>query len=349
VSKDRKIRVGIVGAGGIATGQHIPGYLKCDSVEVLAVCDIAEDRARKAAEQFKIPHVFTDYKKLLEIEEIDAISVCTPNYMHKDPTVAALKLGKHVLCEKPLAMNAREGEAMVAAARENKRQLQVGFNLRFGGEAVALKKMIDAGALGDVYYARCQALRRRGVPSWGVFGQKHLQGGGPLIDIGVHILDLTLHMVGFPKPVSVSGKACTKFGNKPNVFGSWGQWDWKTFTVEDFASGYVRFENGLTLLLESSFCANIENDVFDFHILGDRGGARYSPPAIFTEQNMTLLNIAPTGIRPVASHAAEVAAFVEAIRNDTPVPVPGEQGLVVTRIIDAIYKSSETDKEVRLK
>jgi len=345
---EKKIRVGIIGAGGIANNAHIPGYVKLPDVEVFAVCDVDEARAKKTAEQFNIPHVFTDYRKLCAVDEIQAVSVCTPNYLHKDPTILALRSGKHVLCEKPLAMNSREGEAMVKAAKETGCKLQVGFNLRFDANAVAIKKLVDAGALGDVYYARTQALRRRGIPHWGVFGQKHLQGGGPLIDIGVHILDLTLHMIGFPKPVSVSGMAVTKFGDKPNVFGAWGQWDWKTFTVEDFASGYVRFENGMTLAIESSFCANIEKDLFDFHILGDKGGVQYSPPMLFTEQNMTLLNVSPVMMRPVQSHHEEVAAFIDAIRKDKPVPVPGEQALVVTKIIDGIYKSSQLGKEVRI-
>ena len=345
---NRKVGVGIIGAGGIATNAHLPGYQKCPDARILAVCDVDEARAKKAAEQFSIPHVFTDYKKMLEMDEIEAVSVCTPNYLHKDPTICALRNGKHVLCEKPLAMNGREGEAMVKASQQTGKKLQVGFNLRFDQNAVAIKKMIDAGALGEIYYARSQALRRRGIPNWGVFGRKDLQGGGPLIDIGVHILDLTLHMMGFPKPVTVSGRAVTKFGDKPNIFGSWGQWDWQTFTVEDFASGYVRFENGMTLAVESSFCANIEKDVFDFHILGDKGGAQFSPPMILSEQNTTLLNISPVGMRPVQSHHEEVAAFIDAIIKDKPVAVPGEQALVVTKIIDGIYKSSEMGKEVRI-
>ncbi|HUW31769.1 MAG TPA: Gfo/Idh/MocA family oxidoreductase [Planctomycetota bacterium] len=345
---NKKVNVGIIGAGGIATNAHLPGYAKLPDVQLLAVCDVDEARAKKLAEQYNIPHVFTDYKKLCAMDELHAVSVCTPNYLHKDPAILALRNGKHVLCEKPLAMNAREGEAMVKAARESGSKLQVGFNLRFDANAVAIKKLIDAGALGEVYYARAQALRRRGIPNWGVFGQKHLQGGGPLIDIGVHILDLTLHMMGFPKPVSVSGAAVTKFGDKPNVFGSWGQWDYKTFTVEDFASGYVRFENGATLAIESSFCANIEKDGFDFRILGDKGGAQYSPPMVFSEQNMTLLNISPVGMRTVQSHHEEVAAFIKAFQTDTPVPVPGEQALVVTKIIDGIYKSSQLGKEVKI-
>jgi len=345
---NKKVNVGIIGAGGIATNAHVPGYAKCPDAQLFAVCDVDEARAKKLAEQYNIPHVLTDYRKLCAMDELHAVSVCTPNYLHKDPAILALRNGKHVLCEKPLAMNAKEGEAMVKAAKESGSKLQVGFNLRFDANAVAIKKLIDAGALGDIYYARSQALRRRGIPNWGVFGQKHLQGGGPLIDIGVHILDLTLHMMGFPKPVSVSGAAVTKFGDKPNVFGSWGQWDYKTFTVEDFASGYVRFENGATLTIESSFCANIEKDGFDFHILGDKGGAQYSPPMVFSEQNMTLLNISPVGMRPVQSHHEEVAAFIKAIKTDTPVLVPGEQALVVTKIIDGIYKSTQLGKEVRI-
>ena len=156
-----KVRVGIIGSGGIAQGAHLPGYAACPDVEIVAVADVSEATARAAAEKFKVPQVFTDYRKMLRLPEIDAVSVCTPNFMHKDATVAALKAGKHVLVEKPMAMNARECDAMLKAARESGKKLQVGFNNRFGGGAQALKKFIESGDMGEIYYARAQALRRR--------------------------------------------------------------------------------------------------------------------------------------------------------------------------------------------
>ncbi|MBI3945302.1 MAG: Gfo/Idh/MocA family oxidoreductase [Armatimonadetes bacterium] len=344
----KKIGVGIIGSGAIAQQVHIPGYQKLPNVEVLAVADINPAAAETAATQFKIPHQFTDYEDLLKMPEIQAVSVCTPNYAHKDATIAAAKAGKHILCEKPIALNAREGREMVQVCRANGVKLQIGYCQRFSGNATALKRFIDQGALGEVYYARAQALRRRGIPGWGVFTQKDKQGGGPLIDIGVHILDLTIHLMGHPKPVSVSGMSTARFGTREGVLGLMGQWDPKVFTVEDFAVGLVKFANGAALVLESSFCANIEKDVMNTQLLGTEGGATLSPPTLFREEAGALTVSQITTVQQVQSHHAEIAAFIEAIVNDTEPLVTGEQGLTVARIIDAIYESQETGREVRL-
>ena len=343
-----KVRVGIIGSGGIAQGAHLPGYQACAEVEIVAVADVSEKTARAAAEKFNVPEVFTDYKKMLLMKELDAVSVCTPNYMHKDATVAALKAGKHVLVEKPMAMNAKECDAMLKAARESGRKLQVGFNNRFGGSAQALKRFIETGDLGSIYYARAQALRRRGIPGWGVFTQKDKQGGGPLIDIGVHILDLTLWLMGHPKPVAVSGTYRQDFGKRKDIIGLMGQWDTENFTVEDFAVGLVRFENGATLLLESSFVANIEQDVFNTQLFGTEGGCTLNPTKLFYEKNRTLMDATPVHLPNVQTHHAEVRHFIDAILEDKPVYVPGEEGAMVTRIIDGIYRSSEVGKEVKI-
>jgi len=225
-----------------------------------------------------------------------------------------------------------------------------GYNHRFRPEVQTLKKFAENGSLGTAYYARSQALRRRGIPGWGMFINKEKNGGGPLIDIGVHILDATLHILGFPKPISVSGKTYQMFGKKSDVVGLMGQWDYKNFTVEDFAVAQIRFENDLVLTLESSFCANIpEREIFNFQILGDKGGCTLSPLQMTTEQDMTLLDIQPAFLPAnVQSHHAEVASFVDSVLNDKPVYTPGEEALQVTRIIDAIYESSAKGKEVKL-
>lgn len=344
----QKIGVGIIGSGGIAQSVHIPGYQKLENVEVLAVADINPAAAEAAATKYNIPYRFTDYRELLKMPEIQAVSVCTPNYLHKEATIAAAQAGKHVLCEKPIALNAREGREMVRACRENGVKLQVGYHQRFRSESVAIKRFVDQGALGEIYYARAQALRRRGIPGWGVFTQKDKQGGGPLIDIGVHILDLTLYLMGHPKPVSVSGMSTTRFGNREGVLGLMGKWDPKTYTVEDFAVGLVKFENGAALVLESSFCANIEKDVFNTQLLGTEGGASVFPPMIYREEAGSLTVSQITSIREVHAHHAEIAAFINAIVNDTEPPVPGEQAVIVSEIVDAIYESQETGREVRL-
>ncbi|MSS72134.1 MAG: Gfo/Idh/MocA family oxidoreductase [Candidatus Latescibacteria bacterium] len=343
------VRVGVIGCGGIARGAHMPAYaaLKDAGVEVVACADVDEGAARRLAEQFSIPHAFADYHQMLKIQEIDAVSVCTPNFLHRDPTVAALRAGKHVLCEKPIARNAREGGQMVAAAKAAKRKLMIDFNNRYTSGAQALKRLADSGTFGHIYYARAQALRRRGVPTWGVFTDKEKQGGGPLIDIGVHILDLTLHLMGFPKPVTVSGRACTEIARQPGVSGIWGAWDTSKYTVEDFAVGLIRFENGATVVLESSFCLNAQ-EVFSTSIMGTKGGADLTPLKVYSEAGGVQFDATPQRLPEVKSHQKLIEAFVRSIQDDAPAPVPGEQALVVTQILDAIYKSSEAGKEVRI-
>ncbi|MCK5328808.1 MAG: Gfo/Idh/MocA family oxidoreductase [Candidatus Latescibacteria bacterium] len=345
-----KIGVGVIGSGGIAQGAHLPGYAALeDEVEIVACCDVDEKVAKAAAERFGAKKVFTDYRDMLALKDIQAVSVCTPNFMHKTPTIAALKAGKHVLCEKPIAMNAIEGAAMCRTAKETGMKLMVGQNNRFRSDVQALKRQIDAEKFGEIYYARAQALRRRGIPGWGVFCDKEKQGGGPLVDIGVHALDLTWYLMGMPKPIAASGKTYTKFGTRDDVVGLMGQWDPKTFTVEDFAVGFIRFDNGATAIVESSFCANIDKDIFSTALFGTSGGGQLSPIRIFTEENGTLFDVTPVHLPEVKTHHREIELFIEAIRNDTEVPVPGEQALEVMKMLDAIYQSSERDKEVKIK
>ncbi|MHC4716544.1 MAG: Gfo/Idh/MocA family protein, partial [Planctomycetota bacterium] len=272
----KSLKVGIIGAGGISR-VHIEGYLKCPNVQVLAICDIDARRARGQSEAYDIPHWFDSADDLLRIKEIEAVTVCTPNYDHKRSTLKALRAGKHVLCEKPIAMNAREGQAMVDAARKARRKLQIGMHMRFTGDVQYAKGLIESGAIGKPYYARSRSIRRRGVPSWGVFGQKKLQGGGPLIDIGVHAIDLTWYLMGSPRPLAVSGMTYETIGNTPGHSGQFGPWDWKTYDVEDFAVALVRFADGATMTVESGFCVNLDKNAFGCHVVGDKGGVGTGP------------------------------------------------------------------------
>jgi len=344
----KTINVGIIGTGGIAANQHMPALAKQPDVKILAVADVNEQAAKNAAERFEVKHVFSDYKKLLEMDEIDAVHVCTPNDMHMPPTVEALNAGKHVMVEKPIARNADEGAKMVEAARKSGKKLMVAQNVRFDAGSQCLKRFIDDGELGEIYFARVWALRRRGVPSWGVFVDKEKQGGGPLIDIGVHMLDLALFLMGHPKPVTCSGQAFTKIGNTPGHIGVWGPWDWKNYTVEDYAAGFVRLDNGGSLVIESSFAANIGEDKFTSALLGTKGGAETNPLRIFGEDKGMLYDITPAHLPRVNSYEAEVRGFYDAIRDDTEPPVTGEQALNVMKILDGIYKSSELGREVAI-
>jgi len=348
-----KLKIGIIGSGGIAQGCHMRGYASIpDLCEIVATCDVNEATAKAAAEKFGVSKTYTDYKEMLEKEKPDAVSVATPNKFHMQPTIDALNAGVNVLCEKPLGMNADECRAMCKAAKESGKILQVGLQSRFNGPSRWMKEYIDAGNVGDIYFARAQALRRRGVPGWGVFINKELQGGGPLIDIGVHILDLTLFLMGYPKPVAASGKAWDDLGKNPALWNSWGDYDRNKFTVEDFAVGLIKFDNGAVVSLESSFMAN-GPDEFHTQLYGTKGGAIVEPYAggngalkIYTELDRQLMDIQPANIPHVESaHVDEVKAFVEAILEGKPSPVPGENGLILNAVFDAIYKSSETGKE----
>ena len=357
MTKDKKIAIGIIGFGGIAKAAHAPGYKRLpDECEIVAAADIEPARLDEArSEKWNIPNVFEDYKKMLEMPEIDAISVCTPNYIHMQPTLDAFAAGKHVLCEKPMAMNAGEAKQMIAAAAKAHKKLQIGFNMRFGSGPQAARRAVEEGVFGDIYYARARAVRRRGVPGWGVFIDKEKQGGGPLIDIGVHITDMTLWLMGHPKPIAASGQTYTKFGTREGVLGQMGKWDPKKYTVEDFATALIRFDNGATLSLESSFIANLAKEEFSTHIFGTGAGAFLDGNAnelsIFREEFGTLTDSKPGWLpRVESSHAEEIRAFVRAIREDIPVAetgaATGEQALMVTQIMDAIYASSEAGREV---
>lgn len=344
-----KVKIGLIGCGGISRACHIPGFRSIpDNCEIVWACDINPETLEAIVKDFDIPQSTTDYRDVLNDPTVDAVSVATPNAVHRQPTIDALEAGKHVLCEKPLAMNGSECKDMCRAARDSGKILQVALQMRFSGQARFMKDYINQGKMGDIYFARAQALRRRGVPAWGVFIDKEKQGGGPLIDIGVHILDLTLFLMGYPKPISASGKTWDTLGKREGLFNSWGPYDRSKFTVEDMAVGFIRFDNGAVVSLESSFMSNVEQELFTTQLFGTESGATIrlsgdNPITIYTESDQQLLDMKPRNIPDVPSHhTAEIHAFVDAIQGGKSSPVPGEQGLILNSIFDALYKSSET-------
>jgi len=358
MARKRTLRVGIIGAGGIS-GVHHSGYVKSGVAEVSALADASADALADKSKAYSVPQerCFLDYRDLLKIKQLDAVSICTPNKYHCRQTVDALRAGLHVLCEKPMAMSPAEAGRMVAAAAKTRRKLQIGLMQRFRPDAQYLKGLVDDGVLGSVYYARCQAVRRRGVPSWGVFGQLEEQGGGGLIDIGVHMIDLTWWMMGKPRPLAVSGQIYHTIGNTPGHVGQFGPWDWKTYDVEDFACALVRFQSGVTMSIECSFLANLDQDRHGCNLVGVKGGAGLGPLSVVLEQGGRLLDCTPQHLvnldlhgRPskLTNHEKEVAAFCDCILNNKPSPVPGREAIVTQKIIDGIFRSARAGREVRI-
>ncbi len=348
------MRVGIIGAGGIVQFAHLPGYQRIAGVEVVAISDAVAARAQEMAAKHGIPNVFTDFRDMLELK-LDAVSVCVPNAMHAAAAIAALEAGAHVLCEKPMAMNAAEGERMVATAQRLGKILMMGFNNRFRADTKALKKLIDSGMFGDIYFARSGWIRRRGIPgrgSW--FTQKKMAGGGALIDIGVHALDLTLWLMGKPKAVSVMGATYAKFGGDPSRgTGGWGQAvAGGVFDVDDLACAMIRFDNGATMTLEASWASHIERDQMFVNLMGTEAGAQMtSNPAqarVFSEKLGVMQDtiITANEAHGVTAHFTEVAEFVACVREGRQPSSSGDDGLSVMRILDAIYKSAQTGASV---
>lgn len=345
--KSDKVRVGIVGVG--IGSYHAHGYSKLPNVEIAALCDIDVDRLKRTAERFGVKKVYTDYEIMLAEEELDAVSVCTPNVLHAPVAIAALEAGCHVLCEKPLSVNAEEGAKIVAAARKAKGKFMIGMNNRFRGDTQVLKKYIEAGDLGEIYYAKCGWIRRNGVPGMGSwFTRKEMAGGGPLVDIGVHALDLTLYLMGNPKPVSAYGATYAKFGPFGKGTGQWGTAvKGGEFTVEDLACGMVRFDNGATLVLEASWAQHCAEEKLYSEVYGERGGATLEPLRIYTEAHGRPVDITPS-FPNISGHEAEIAHFVECIVANKQPLATADQALDVMRILDGVYRSAQTGESVAL-
>ena len=350
MAKAKKVRVGFIGAGGIA--RHQMGFLlKMDDVEIVAAADISE--ASLAESKTLVPKLetFADYKEMLATAKIDAVSICTPNYLHAQPAVDAAAAGKHILVEKPMAMNAAECEAMIAAAKKKKRLLAVGFQNRFGANAQLVKRYIDEGQFGNVLYARCKALRRRGIPNWGAFVRKDLQGGGPMIDIGVHVIEVAHYLMGSPKPVSVLGNTYTFIGTSEekakDVACGTQNWDYKNHTVEDLAVGLVRFENGATLSIEASFAMH-GKDEHGVVIMGEKAGASVFSGEIFKDEAGHMVDLTPAFLPKEDQFARKMRDWIECIQTGRASMAPAEDGLRVQQILDGVYASAETGAEVRI-
>ncbi len=347
-------KVGIIGVGGIAR-THMPGWNASGITEVVAACDIDGAIAEKFAAEWKIPVATTDAADLFRNPDIDIIDVCTPNNYHAPLSIAAMEAGKHVICEKPLAPNPMQIREMIAARDRTGKLLMTAQHFRFRGSARAMKAEIEGGALGDIYHARSWMLRRAAAPNRPGFIMKKHASGGSCIDIGVHILDLTLWFMGNPEPYSVTGVARAELAHQPGAFTTimGGGPIPPEFDVEDFAAAFVRFKNGTTLILEVSWLLHHDTTGEDMQmwLYGTKAGSHWPKCEIYesnyaTRQhyNRTLKLVADT----MEPHALECVEFARAVANGGPSPVPAEQSLQVLTILDGIYRSQAIGKEVIL-
>ena len=349
----KKVRLGVIGCGGIANGKHLPAQKKNPDAELVAFCDIIEERAKEAAEKYGSENAFVckDYRELLAKTDVDAVLVLTPNVDHSPITVAALKSGRHVMCEKPMAINSKEAQKMLDAAKSSKKLLTIGYQSRYTNASLFLKKECEAGTLGEIYYAKAKAIRRRAVPTWGVFLKEDKQGGGPLIDIGTHTLDLTLFMMQNYEPLYAVGTTYHKLNKDKETGNIWGDWNPKEFTVEDSAFGFIVMKNGATIQLESSWALNTLDegeagtflcgtkagaDMLDgLRINGVRNGARY-----VLKPDLKAGGVAFYGGR----EDREARTFTDAILGKGTLYVKPEEAFVVTKILEGIYESARTGK-----
>ena len=356
----RTVKVGIIGCGGIGQNKHMPSLHKIPNVEIVAFCDLIEERAQMCKEKFGTPDAFvcTDYKDLLAIEDIEVVHVLTPNREHAQITVDALYAGKHVMCEKPMAKTAEGARQMVAAAKATGKKLAIGYQHRMKPQALYAKEYIESGALGEIYYANCYALRRRGTPNWGVFLDAEAQGGGPIIDIATHSLDLTLYLMNNYEPEMVVGKT-HKALEHPEAGNIWGDNGVSTTPLEEAACAFIRMKNGATIMLETSWALNTDEPVEEGScvLCGSKAGLSLKNNNLrinkveLGRQVVTSVDCSAGGVAFYDGNAtspadAEARAWIDAIVNDTEQIVKPEQACVVSEILEAIYVSSETGKPV---
>jgi predicted dehydrogenase len=342
------MRIGVIGLG--MGRSHIQGYQACADAKVVAVADLDQARCKKAKDEFKIPKTYADAEEMLKKEKLDVVSVATPNACHMPQTVAAFQRGCHVLCEKPMAMSVAECRAMLAAAEKAKRRLMINFSFRFRPESFALKRLVDTGALGEIYAARTCWLRRRGLPGFGGwFGQKAMAGGGPLIDLGVHRIDLALWLMGYPRPTWVMGTTSDAIAR------ALAKKQGKAFDVENHAQGLVRFADGASLIVEAAWaCNQAEPERMETRLYGTKAGlvqrnhdGSYGFVAETFEDrggdHFDAVLKPPLPPTPTAQ-----AHFLDAIASGKPHIATGENGLIVQQILDGLYRSAASGEPVKI-
>ncbi|WNQ12378.1 Gfo/Idh/MocA family oxidoreductase [Paenibacillus aurantius] len=350
-----KVKIGLIGAGSISES-HLDAYSKNDqTAEIYAICDLNGERAQAKADKYGATRVYTDYHELLADSEVEAVSICTWNNTHAEIAIAALRAGKHVLVEKPLCRTVEEALQVEQAVKESGKILQVGFVRRYDRNAEVVRQFIDSGELGEIYYAKASCLRRLGNPG-GWFSDIERSGGGPVIDLGVHVIDICWYMMGRPKVVSVSANTYNKLGNRANVknlsFYKAADYDASKNTVEDLANALIRFENGASLMVDVSFTLHAKQDELSVKLYGDKGGVELEPNIqLVLEKHDTILNVTPqtdsTSFNFPSAFQNEIRMFLHSVQSgDTP-RSPVQDGVEVMKMLCGIYESAAKGQEIR--
>lgn len=346
---DRKLKVGVV---GLTVGaSHVKDYAKSDTVKEIVLCDVNESKLQEIGDKYNISKKYTDFDQMLREENLDAISLAVPNFLHMKLAIQAMEAGVHVLCEKPMARNAAEGRKMLEAAQKNNKKLMINFNQRFQHECQKLKSVIDEGKLGDIYYVRTLWQRRRGVPWWYPLSSgKELCGGGAIIDLGVHVLDRAMWFCGYPDPEWVLANTFSKVSKEEAA-----RRGFQNFELEDMGVAMFRMTNGAMLELEASWAGNRENEVITTRIYGSKGGAilhkvvgddNAASNKVFLEIDGDVHDI-PFDEINISQMPNIRQAFLDAIVNDEEVSCTPQQGLKITQMLDKVYLSAENGAPVR--
>lgn len=354
---DRKLRAGVIGLG--VGRAHAKGYIASPDAELVALCDANSERLEQYAAEYNIKAYYTDYRKMLKEAQLDVVSVGLPNALHAEASIAALEAGAHVICEKPMAINVAEAHAMLAAAHQHNRQLMVCYNYRYRSDSQWMRRLIRSGRLGQVYHVAVSWRRETGIPGWGLFGSKAASGGGALIDLGVHVIDLGLWMLDFPRVQTISGHVRSLFG--PYGRKTWGKSPSAdrddTFDVDDGGVAFMRLANGATMALQVTWAEHAQphEDAFRVEVQGTDGTAILHVRNYSNEDTLhfyTEIEGAPVTVVPGVNfdgpqgHTALIIDLVASLRAGTPPAATGEQGLIAVEILEALYQSAVDGREV---
>ncbi|WP_347553128.1 Gfo/Idh/MocA family oxidoreductase (plasmid) [Pseudalkalibacillus hwajinpoensis] len=344
-----KKKVAIIGGGQVAEKNHLPSYREREDVEVVAVLNQSESNARAFAKRHTIPQSYTDLKELLTVEKPDIVSVCTPNKYHYQHVMEALYSGSHVFCEKPPSIAAAEAKEMNELARSRDLVLGYNFQHRFSEETVILRNKVREGVLGEIYHTKASALRRSGVPGWGNFINKDLQGGGPLIDLGIHMLDSAFFIMDFPEVKKVTAKMFQKIGPYKSE-GSFGKWNPEEYEVEDSLFGFIELTNGGLIQIDTSFALHIQKDKkMNIEFCGDKAGATLYPLEIYSDHKGKLAPLYEQKAIDINPEKRSIHSFINKCLGEHDEWVAnGEEGYKIQKLVESLYRSAEIGESVYL-